>query len=170
MDADSLIRTFYGALSRDLLIYIVVVAIAAAMAWFVWYGKWTTHRRAWFAAAIVLTLIGGGLIGAAFHYRTGIPARVEADLTATQTNVDAARQAIIDRYGADRGVPHFRRLALIWAALGGTAIAIMLTLRRPVVLGIGGAVLFLCVASFVLDLAAFMRDMLYAADWMELSR
>ncbi|UBF26157.1 hypothetical protein K9N68_32325 [Kovacikia minuta CCNUW1] len=43
----------------------------------------------------------------------------------------------------------------------------MLTLRRPVAIGIGSAILFLCIPSFVLDLTAFMRDMVYIAQWMK---
>jgi hypothetical protein len=116
----------------------------------------------------VLTLLGGGLIGAAYSYRVSIPAKLEADLAMAQTNFEAARQVIVDRYGAERGVPHFRRLAIIWTVVGGIAIAIMFTLRRPVAFGICSAVLFLCITSFVLDLMAFMRDMVYTARWMEL--
>jgi hypothetical protein len=119
---------------------------------------------------IVLTIVGGGLVAAAYGYRVGIPTKLEADLIAAQTNLDAARQAIIDRYGVEQGVPHFQRLAIIWTVVGGIAIATMLTLRRPVVIGICTAVLFLCVTSFVLDLTAFMRDMIYTAQWMELER
>jgi hypothetical protein len=167
MDADSLIRDFYSASSRDLLIYMIVVAIATIAAWWGWFNQWTKHRRAWLAAAIALTITGGGLIGAAYSYRVGIAAKLEVDLAAAQTNFEATRQAIIDRYGAERGVPHFRRLAIIWTVLGGIAIAVMLTLRRPVAIGIGSAVLFLCIASFVLDLTAFMRDMVYTAQWMK---
>lgn len=170
MDADSLIRDFYSALSRDLLIYMAVVAIAIVITWGVWYSKQAKYRRTWLTAAIALTLLGGGLIGAAYSYRVGIPAKLEADLVTAQTNLEAARQAIIDRYGAIRGVPHFQRLAIIWTVLGGVAIAIMFTLRRPVVLGICSAVLFLCIASFVLDLTAFMRDMVYTAQWMKLGQ
>lgn len=168
MNTDSLIRDFYSSLSRDLLVYMIVVAIAAIVAWWGRFNPWTKHRRAWLAAAIVLTVIGGGLIGAAYSYRVGIPAKLEADLAFAQTNLNAARQAIIGRYGAERGVPHFQRLAVIWTVVGGIAIAAMLTLRRPVAIGIGSAVLFLCIASFVLDLTAFMRDMVYTAQWMEL--
>lgn len=170
MDTDSLIRNFYSALSRDLLIYMIAVVVAALATWGFGYSKGTKHRRMWLAAAIALTIAGGGLIAAAYSYRIGIPAKLEADLTAIQTNFESARQAIIDRYGAERGVPHFRRLAIIWTVVGGTAIAIMLTFRRPVVSGICSAILFLCVASFVLDLTAFMRDMLYTAQWMEVGR
>ncbi|XGV98683.1 MAG: hypothetical protein ACAF41_07030 [Leptolyngbya sp. BL-A-14] len=168
MNADSLIHNFYNALSRDLLIYMVAVAVAVVVTWGIWYSKWTKYRQAWFATAIVLTVIGGGLIGAAYSYRLGIPAKLEADLTAAKVNLDAARQAIVDRYGAERGVPHFQRLAIIWTAIGGMTIAVMFSLRRPVVLGIGSAVVFLCMASFVLDLTAFMRDMVYTAQWMKL--
>jgi hypothetical protein len=113
-------------------------------------------------------VIGGGLIGAAYSYRVGIPVKLEADVASAQTNLETARQAIVDRYGAIRGVPHFRRLAIIWTVLSGIAIAAMLTLRRPAAIGISSAVLFLCIASFVLDLTAFMRDMVYTAQWMEL--
>ncbi len=168
MDADSLIRDFYSNLSRDLLIYMIVVAIAAVVAWWGWFNQWTKHRPAWLAAAIVLTVIGSGLIGAAYSYRVGIPAKLETDLASAQTNLNTARQAIIERYGAVRGVPHFQRLAMIWTVVGGIAIATMLTLRRPVVIGIGSAVLFLCITSFALDLTAFMRDMVYTAQWMNL--
>lgn len=170
MDADSLIRDFYRNLSRDLLIYMIVVAIAAVVAWWGWFNQWTKHRPAWLAAAIVLTVIGSGLIGAAYSYRVGIPAKLEADLFTAQANLETARQAIVDRYGAIRGVPHFRKLAIIWTVLGGIAIAAMLILRRPVVIGIGSAVLFLCIASFALDLTAFMRDMVYTAQWMKLGQ
>ncbi|MFB2894871.1 hypothetical protein ACE1CI_18340 [Aerosakkonemataceae cyanobacterium BLCC-F50] len=170
MDADLLVRDFYSALSRDLLIYMIVVAVAATVAWCSWFRRSAKHRRAWLAAAIVLTVIGGGLIGAAYSYRVGIPAKLETDLVSAQTNLNAARQAIINRYGAERGVPHFQRLAIIWTVVGGIAIAIMLTLRRPAVIGIGSAVLFLCIASFVLDLSAFMRDMVYTAQWMKLGQ
>jgi hypothetical protein len=170
MDTDSLIRDFYSALSRDLLIYMIVVAIATIAAWYGWFNQWAKHRRAWLAAAIALTIIGGGLMGAAYSYQVGIPAKLEADLATAQTNHNAARQAIINRYGAERGVPHFQRLAIIWTMVGGIAIAAMLTLRRPVVIGIGSAVLFLCIASFVLDLTAFMRDMVYTAQWMKLGQ
>lgn len=169
MNIDSLIRNFYSDLSRDLLIYMGAVAVAALVSWGIWFSQSVKHRRAWLSAAIVLTVIGGGLIGAAYSYRMGIPAKLEADLASAQTNLDAARQAIVDRYGAIRGVPHFRRLAIIWTVIGGAAIASLFTLRRPVVWGIAGAVLFLCVASFVLDLTAFMRDMVYTAQWMELN-
>ncbi|MCP6759958.1 MAG: hypothetical protein NHB32_14640 [Fischerella sp. CENA71] len=168
MNADSLIRNFYSALSRDLLIYIIAIAVATVIAWVIWYSKWTKHRRAWLATAIVLTIIGGGLVVAAYSYRVGISTKLEADLFAAQTNLNAARQAIIDQYGAERGVPHFRRLAIIWTAVSGTAIVAMLTFRHPVMFGIGSAVLFLCAASFVLDLTAFMRDMVYTAQWMDL--
>jgi hypothetical protein len=168
MNIDSMIRNFYSDLSRDLLIYMIAVVVAVLITWVVWFSQSVKYRHAWLAAAIVLTVIGGGLIGAAYSYRTGIPAKLEADLVAVQTNLDAARQAIVDRYGAIRGVPHFRRLAMIWTGISGVAIATMFTLHRPVVFGIGGAVLFLCVASFVLDLTAFMRDMVYTAQWMEL--
>jgi MFS family permease len=127
MNADSLIRTFYSALSRDLLIYMITVAIAALVAWGIWWWGWYSrrikNRRGWLAAALVLTIIGGGLFAAAYSYRVGIPAKLDADLTAAQTNLDTARQAIIDRYRAERGVPHFRRLAIIWTVVGGTAIA-----------------------------------------------
>ncbi len=170
MDTNSLIRNFYSALSRDLLIYIIVVAIAAVAAWWGWLGHWTQHRRAWLAAAITLTILGSGLIGAAYSYRLGIPTKLAADLSAAQTNLDAARQAIVNRYGAVRGVPHFRRLAIIWTVVSTVAIAAISIWRRPVVIGISGAVLFLCVASFVLDLTAFMRDMVYTARWMELEQ
>lgn len=168
MNADLLIRNFYAALSRDLLIYMLAVAIAAVTAWGVWYSKRIKERRAWFAAAIALTVIGGALIGASYSYRVGIPAKLEADLASAQISLEAARQAIVDRYGAERGVPHFRRLAIIWTVIGGMAISTMFTLRRPVVFGICSAVLFLCIASFVLDLTAFMRDMTYTAQWMNL--
>jgi hypothetical protein len=122
------------------------------------------------ATAIVLTLIGGGLIGAAYSYQVGIPAKLEADLASVQSNLNTARQAIINRYGAERGVPHFQRLAMIWTVVGGIAIATMFTLRRPVVIGIGSAVLLLCIASFVLDLITFMRDIVYTAQWMNLGQ
>ncbi|MFL9450998.1 MULTISPECIES: hypothetical protein [Nostocales] len=168
MNADLLIRNFYDALSRDLLIYMIAVAVAAVATWGVWYDKRTKYRRAWFAGAIALTLLGGSLIGAAYSYWVGIPAKLEADLVATQTNLEAARQAIVERYGAEQGVPHFRRLAIIWTVLSGVAIAAMFTFRRPVVFGICSAVLFLCLASFVLDLTAFMRDMTYTHRWMKL--
>lgn len=168
MNANSLIHDFYNSLSRDLFIYMIAVAIAAIVAWCSWFNQPTKHRRAWLAAAIVLTIIGGGLIGAAYSVRVSIPAKLEADLTAMQTNFESARQAIVDRYGAQRGVPHFQRLAIIWTVISGTAIATMFAFRRPVVFGIGSAVLFLCAASFVLDLTAFMRDMLYTAQCMEL--
>lgn len=170
MVADSLIRDFYSALSRDLLIYMIVVVVAVLVAWWGWFNQWTKHRRAWLVAAITLTVIGGGLIGAAYSYRVGIPAKLEADLASAQTNLNAARQAIINRYGAARGVPHFQRLAMIWTIVSGIAIAAMFTLRRPIVIGIGSAVLFLCIASFVLDLTAFMRDMVYTAQWMNLGQ
>jgi hypothetical protein len=170
MGADSLIRNFYGALSRDLLIYMIAVAVSTLIAWGIWYSKRTKYRRAWLSAAIVLTMIGGGLIGAAYSYQVGIPAKLEADLVSVQTNLEAARQAIVDRYGAERGVPHFRRLAIIWTVVGGTAIAAMFAFRRPVMFGVGSAVLFLCIASFALDLTAFMRDMLYTARWIELGQ
>jgi hypothetical protein len=168
MDADSLIRDFYSALSRDLLIYMIVVAVSVIVAWWGWFNQRTKHRRAWLAAAIALTILGSGLIGAAYSYRVGIPAKLEADLASAQMNLNFARQSIIDRYGAQRGVPHFQRLAIIWTVVGGMAITVMLTLRRPVVIGIGSVVLFLCIASFVLDLTAFMRDMIYTAQWMNL--
>lgn len=170
MNADSLIRTFYSALSRDLLIYMITIAVAALVAWGVCYSKWIKNRRSWLAAALVLTIAGGGLFAAAYSYRVGIPAKLDADLTAAQTNLDTARQAIIDRYGAEYGVSHFRRLATIWTVMGGTAIATMLTFRRPVMSGICTAVLFLCAVSFVLDLTAFMRDMLYVAHWSEVKQ
>lgn len=170
MDANSLIRTFYSALSRDLVIYMITVAIAALVAWFVWYSKRIKNRRGWLAAALVLTILGGGLFAAAYNYRLGIPAKLEADIAAAQTNLESARQSFIDRYGAERGVPHFRRLAIIWATVGAIATTAMLTLRRPVVLGICTAILFLCAASFALDLAAFMRDMVYTAQWIEMER
>uniref|UniRef100_B8HZ76 Uncharacterized protein n=1 Tax=Cyanothece sp. (strain PCC 7425 / ATCC 29141) TaxID=395961 RepID=B8HZ76_CYAP4 len=127
MNIDSLIRNFYGDLSRDLLIYMVAVAIAALVTWVVWFRQSIKHRRAWLAAAIVLTVIGSSLVGAAYSYRVGIPAKLEADLASAQTNLNAARQAIIDRYGAERGVPHFQKLATIWTVAGGMAIAVMLT-------------------------------------------
>lgn len=165
MDADSLIRAFYSSLSRDLLVYMVTVAVAASIAW---YGVRIKGRRGWLAAALVLTIVGGGLFTAAYSYRAGIPAKLEADLAAAQANLDSARQAFIDRYGADRSVPHFRRLAIVWGIVGGAAIAAMLTYRRPAVLGICTAILLLCAASFVLDLTAFMRDLVYAARWIEL--
>ncbi len=59
---------------------------------------------------------------------------------------------------------------MIWTIVGGIAIAVMLTLRRPVVIGIGSAVLFLYIASFVLDLTTFMRDVAYTAQWMKLGQ
>lgn len=168
MDTTSLIHNFYNALSRDLLVYMLTVIVTAVIAWVVWYSKWMKHRRAWFAAAIVLTIVGGGLAAAAYSYRVGIPAKLEADLVAVQKNFESARQAIVDRYGAERGVPHFRRLAIIWTVVGGVAIATMVSFRQPVVLGVCSAVLFLSLASFVLDLTAFMRDMTYTAQWINL--
>ncbi|GEM_PF-6626980 len=168
MNVHSLIRDFYNALNRDLLIYMTAVAVAAVVTWSRWYGKRTKNRRAWFAAAIVLTIVGGGLIAAAHSYRVGIPAKLETDLALAQTSLDSARQTIIERYRAERGVPHFQRLAIIWTVISSIAIASMLTFRRPAVLGISSAVLFLCIASFVLDLTAFMRDIAYTAQWMEL--
>jgi hypothetical protein len=170
MGIDSLILNFYGDLSRDLLIYMIAVAIAILFTWGVWYSQLVKYRRAWLVAAIVLTILGGGLIGAAYSYRIGIPAKLEADLASAQTNLDAARQAIVDRYGAIRGVPHFRRLAIIWTVISGVAIAFMIALRRPVMMGISSAVLFLCISSFVLDLTAFMRDMVYTAQWINLGQ
>lgn len=168
MNADLLIRNFYDALSRNLLIYMIAVAVAAVATWGVWYDKRTNIDAPGLPVQSRSHCLGGSLIGAAYSYWVGIPAKLEANLVATQTNLEAARQAIVERYGAEQGVPHFRRLAIIWTVLSGVAIAAMFTFRRPVVFGICSAVLFLCLASFVLDLTAFMRDMTYTHRWMKL--
>ncbi|HEY9648241.1 MAG TPA: hypothetical protein V6C88_17825, partial [Chroococcidiopsis sp.] len=73
MNIDLLIRNFYSDLSRDLLIYMGAVAVAALVSWGIGFSQSVKHRRAWLAAAIVLTVIGGSLIGAAYSYRMGIP-------------------------------------------------------------------------------------------------
>ncbi|BCL38224.1 hypothetical protein [Nostoc sp. MS1] len=168
MNVDLLIRTYYSELSRDLLIYIITIAVAAFITWSVWYRVRIKNRHGWLAGALVLTIVGGALITAAYSYRVGIPAKLNADLVAAQTNLDLARQTVIYRYGSEPAVAHFRMLAIIWAVISSIALAAMLTYRRPVVLGICSAVLFLCAASFVLDLTAFMRDLVYAAQWMEM--
>lgn len=168
MNVDLLIRTYYSELSRDLLIYIITIAVAAFMTWFVWYRVRVKNRRGWLAGALVLTIVGGALISAGYIVRVGIPARLNADLIAVQTNFGSLRQAVIERYGPEPAVAHFRMLAIIWAVISSIALAAMLIFRRPVVWGICIAVLFLCAASFMLDLAAFMRDLVYSAQWIEM--
>lgn len=159
-DAD--VRAYYAALDHDLLIYAIGLLAALAAAW---AGFALTRRRGWLAAAITLTLVGGGLATAAQLYRASIPDRLSADLSAYTADPAAARADLAERYGPGRAVPHFRQLAIIWGVVAAVAGVVMAVVRGTVANGIGLAVLTLCAASFVLDLTAFLRDLRYAAGW-----
>jgi hypothetical protein len=124
--------------------------------------------RAALAAAVTLTVAGGALGFAAHRYRTGIPEKRAADVVLVQQDAATARAAFLDRYGPARGVPHFRRLAIIWSVVATVAAAVALGVRSPAAKGVGGSLVFLCAASFLLDLSAFRRDNRYADYWLQL--
>lgn len=162
MNPIALVERFHAEVARDLGIFMAVLALAAAAAWL---AALLVRERWLLAAALTMTLAGGGLAYAAHSYRAGIPVKMEEDKVLVRQDPAAAASRFIARHGAAQTWPHFLRLTLIWGTIALVAGLAMLLLRRAPVQGIGLGLILLCGITWTLDVAAYRRDVAYAAAW-----